>query len=142
MVVCVAALFVYRSVFYVVCVYSFLLVVFFFFKQKTAYEMRISDWSSDVCSSDLVEGVAAEVRALGRRAAVVMGDVTDEAEVGRMAGEAAAAFGRIDILVNNAAIRRQVPFTEMSYGEWREIMAVILDGAFLMCRAEIGRAHV
>src|SRR3546814_8139219 len=52
-----------------------------------------------------------------------------------MAGEAAAAFGRIDILVNNAAIRRQVPFTEMCYGEWREIMAVILDGAFLMCRA-------
>src|SRR3546814_11865332 len=32
------------------------IVVFFFFKQKTAYEMRISDWSSDVCSSDLVEG--------------------------------------------------------------------------------------
>src|SRR3546814_7880832 len=36
-------------------------VVFFFFKQKTAYEMRISDWSSDVCSSDLIvdDGVAA-----------------------------------------------------------------------------------
>src|SRR3546814_8507898 len=32
-----------------------LIVVFFFFKQKTAYEMRISDWSSDVCSSDLLE---------------------------------------------------------------------------------------
>src|SRR3546814_7883956 len=32
----------------------FLCVMFFFFKQKTAYEMRISDWSSDVCSSDLV----------------------------------------------------------------------------------------
>src|SRR3546814_10420955 len=31
-------------------------VVFFFFKQKTAYEMRISDWSSDVCSSDLIDG--------------------------------------------------------------------------------------
>ena len=84
---------------------------------------------------DEVEGVAAEVRALGRRAAVVMGDVTDEAAVARMAAEAAGAFGRIDILVNNAAIRRQVPFTAMSYGEWREIMAVILDGAFLMCRA-------
>src|SRR3546814_20283528 len=38
---------IYGSVGYVVCVY------FFFFKQKTAYEMRISDWSSDVCSSDL-----------------------------------------------------------------------------------------
>src|SRR3546814_6790102 len=36
------------------CILSFVLVcVFFFFKQKTAYEMRISDWSSDVCSSDL-----------------------------------------------------------------------------------------
>src|SRR3546814_8608330 len=35
-----------------------LLCMVFFFKQKTAYEMRISDWSSDVCSSDLVEGVS------------------------------------------------------------------------------------
>src|SRR3546814_10640093 len=33
----------------------FLLVLFFFFKQKTAYELRISDWSSDVCSSDLCD---------------------------------------------------------------------------------------
>src|SRR3546814_7021263 len=39
----------YVLVFYVLCVLFF----FFFFKQKTAYEMRISDWSSDVCSSDL-----------------------------------------------------------------------------------------
>src|SRR3546814_1237827 len=39
------------------CIYLFFLVVyfFFFFKKKTAYEMRISDWSSDVCSSDLIE---------------------------------------------------------------------------------------
>src|SRR3546814_5691549 len=39
-----------------VCLFFvFLFLFFFFFKQKTAYEMRISDWSSDVCSSDLVE---------------------------------------------------------------------------------------
>src|SRR3546814_2750453 len=36
----------------------YVVFTFFFFKQKTAYEMRISDWSSDVCSSDLVEGFA------------------------------------------------------------------------------------
>src|SRR3546814_1400949 len=36
-----------------VIVYGFILYCFFFFKQKTAYELRISDWSSDVCSSDL-----------------------------------------------------------------------------------------
>src|SRR3546814_6419457 len=35
----------------------FLFIVFFFFKQKTSYEMRISDWSSDVCSSDLCRGL-------------------------------------------------------------------------------------
>src|SRR3546814_6525335 len=41
--------------FYYIMSYSFIMIlfIFFFFKQKTAYEMRISDWSSDVCSSDL-----------------------------------------------------------------------------------------
>src|SRR3546814_8714295 len=48
-------------IFYLVLVillilFSLLLIMFFFFKQKTAYEMRISDWSSDVCSSDLLGG--------------------------------------------------------------------------------------
>src|SRR3546814_9295105 len=50
---------------YFCCVCSLLFVLFFFFKQKTAYEMRISDWSSDVCSSDLMWidfGLAADVR--------------------------------------------------------------------------------
>src|SRR3546814_1475428 len=42
-----------------------MLLVFFFFKQKTAYDMRISDWSSDVCSSDLLaRGIEQRVRAL------------------------------------------------------------------------------
>src|SRR3546814_5760191 len=44
-----------RLICLVICVYCVVvLCIFFFFKQKTAYEMRISDWSSDVCSSDLV----------------------------------------------------------------------------------------
>src|SRR3546814_3367097 len=43
----------------------FYIMVFFFFKQKTAYEMRISDWSSDVCSSDLRH--SAVITAMGRR---------------------------------------------------------------------------
>src|SRR3546814_2699846 len=37
------------------CLHSFLLLFFFFFKRKTAYDMRISDWSSDVCSSDRID---------------------------------------------------------------------------------------
>src|SRR3546814_9550811 len=45
---------------FLLCMYKmFMFIMFiFFFKQKTAYEMRISDWSSDVCSSDLVDGAA------------------------------------------------------------------------------------
>src|SRR3546814_10356238 len=43
---------------------------FFFFKQKTAYDMRISDWSSDVCSSDLLDGRLGRARLCGRRNAV------------------------------------------------------------------------
>src|SRR3546814_6824507 len=50
----------------VLCIICF----FFFFKQKTAYEMRISDWSSDVCSSDLVHGEAREM-VLGDREEMV-----------------------------------------------------------------------
>src|SRR3546814_10613321 len=57
------------SWFYVVC---FCLCVFFFFKQKTAYEMRISDWSSDVCSSDLV--ALKEFANQGQRAELKVGD--------------------------------------------------------------------
>src|SRR3546814_4499060 len=46
------------------CLHRF--ICFFFFKQKTAYEMRISDWSSDVCSSDLAVGVITTLRLLTR----------------------------------------------------------------------------
>src|SRR3546814_9371193 len=58
-------------------------IFFFFFKQKTAYEMRISDWSSDVCSSDLVGGhhleVVGEVVAGGTvQGPAVLLDVADE----------------------------------------------------------------
>lgn len=88
-------------------------------------------------AKDEIEAVALEIRELGRRATVAMGDVTDEADVTRMVEEARAAHGRIDVLVNNAAVRRQAPFLEMSLAEWRGINAVILDGAFLMSRAVI-----
>src|SRR3546814_1562349 len=57
-----------RSMYLVSCIASMLSVnwlLFFFFKQKTAYEMRISDWSSDVCSSDLYEPCARDVEQRG-----------------------------------------------------------------------------
>jgi 3-oxoacyl-[acyl-carrier protein] reductase len=76
------------------------------------------------------DGVAHEVEAAGGRALVQIGDVADAAAVQAMADAALKHFGRIDILVNNAALRREKPFNEMSHAEWREIMDVTLDGAF------------
>src|SRR5580700_10991732 len=81
------------------------------------------------------EAVAREIEASGGKAQVHIGDVADAAAVQAMADAAAKHFGRIDILVNNAALRREKPFADMSYAEWREIMDVILNGAFHCVKA-------
>jgi 3-oxoacyl-[acyl-carrier protein] reductase len=83
------------------------------------------------------DGVVREIAALGGTACTMMADVTDEAEVARMAAAIARELGPIDILINNAAIRREEAFAEMSFAGWRAIMAVVLDGAFLTSRAVI-----
>jgi len=85
------------------------------------------------------EAVAQEVTVLGRRAMVVLSDVTDEAGVEAMMAEVDKSFGRLDILVNNAAMRGEDPFLEMSFARWREITGTILDGAFLCSRAALRR---
>jgi 3-oxoacyl-[acyl-carrier protein] reductase len=79
--------------------------------------------------------VAREIGSAGGQAMVQLGDVADAADVQVMADAAIKHFGRIDILVNNAALRREKPFAEMSYSEWREILDVTLDGAFHCTKA-------
>jgi 3-oxoacyl-[acyl-carrier protein] reductase len=92
-------------------------------------------------SRDEVEAVANEVRAFGRKAIVVLGDVTQEADVMAMFAAAQEAFGGVDVLVNNAAIRGQKPYLDMTLDEWRKTLSVILDGAFL-CSREAARSMV
>ena len=82
-----------------------------------------------------VDAVVAEIEGAGGRAMAAMGDVSDPAVPPRLAAEAAATFGGVDILVSNAGLRRQTSFLDMSFDEWREIMAVALDGAFLLGKA-------
>ena len=84
-----------------------------------------------------VDGVVREIEAMGGKAIAAMGDVSDPAVPPRLAAEAAAAFGGVDILVSNAGLRRQTSFLDMSFEEWREILSVALDGAFLLGKAII-----
>ncbi|HKU71082.1 MAG TPA: SDR family oxidoreductase [Burkholderiales bacterium] len=88
-------------------------------------------------SKDEAEKVRGEIEGMGRQALVCIADITDEASVARMFGEIDKRFGRIDILVNNAADRHQAPFEKMTTAEWRGNLAIVLDGAFFCSRAAI-----
>src|SRR5438034_1396663 len=81
------------------------------------------------------EAVARAIEAAGGKALVHIGDVADATAVQAMADAAVKQFGRIDILVNNAALRRERPFAEMDHAAWREILDVTLDGAFHCVKA-------
>ena len=81
------------------------------------------------------ESVAREIESAGGKAQIHIGDVADANAVQALADTAAQQFGRIDILVNNAALRREKPFAEMDYAAWREILDVTLDGTFHCVKA-------
>ena len=83
------------------------------------------------------EAAAAEIEAIGGRALVHLADVTDETAVAGMIDTTMKTFGRIDVLVNNAANREAVPFLDMTLQQWRSINSIILDGAFLCSRAAL-----
>jgi 3-oxoacyl-[acyl-carrier protein] reductase len=62
-------------------------------------------------------------------------DVTDEAAVGAALARALDAHGRIDVLVNNAGVYPHLPFAEMTFADWRRVLATNLDSAFLVTHA-------
>ena len=74
------------------------------------------------------------VESAGARARVVLADLA-EPDAGELLVSGANETGRVAVLVNNAAVRRAVPFTEMTLEEWRSVMSVDLDAAFLCARA-------
>lgn len=79
---------------------------------------------------------AAAIVAQGGRALALVADVSSPEQVSQAFGEAVAHFGRLDILVNNAALVRRTPALETSMEVWREVMEVNLNAAFLCsCKA-------
>ncbi len=88
-------------------------------------------------SLDEARDAAAEVAKKGVRSTAILADVTDEAQVAAMVAQTVKEFGRLDILIKNAGIRKDAVVTEMTLADWRAVMAVVLDGAFLCARAAI-----
>ncbi len=83
------------------------------------------------------EAVAREAQALGVRAIAVVADIARKDQVEAMAARALGEFGRVDILINNAAIRPHKPFTELTQQDWEAVRSVVLDGALYLTRALI-----
>src|ERR1700737_3112173 len=83
------------------------------------------------------EAVAREARDLGVKAVPVLADVGKRAEVEALAARALSEFGRVDILINNSAIRPHMPFTETTDADWELIRSGVLDGPIYLTRALI-----
>lgn len=83
----------------------------------------------------LREGLAAAAEPLGDNGTTVVLDLTDPAAIDRTVAELVKRFGHLDVLVNNAGILSNNKVADADYEEWRRIMAVNLDAAFLMTKA-------
>jgi NAD(P)-dependent dehydrogenase (short-subunit alcohol dehydrogenase family) len=106
-----------------------------------ALARRLASDGASVVIADLArfgEAAAEIAKATGARTLGLQVDVSHENDVERMAAETVKAFGRIDILVNNAAVFSTLklqPFEEIGVDEWRKVMDVNIMGVALCCRA-------
>lgn len=87
-----------------------------------------------VSGSEEADKVVEEIASLGVRAAAHRADVSDEDQIVAMMDRMVQEFGTIDILVANAGVQRDAPFTEMTLAQWRQVLDVNLTGQFLCAR--------
>ncbi len=81
------------------------------------------------------EETVAMIEKAGGKAALHIADVTDPAQVAALVEATIARFSRIDVLVNNAAVRMETPFDKITLEDWRRVLSTVLDGAFLCTQA-------
>jgi 3-hydroxybutyrate dehydrogenase len=87
--------------------------------------------------AEQARATAAEIDREGAQAIAVAMDVTSETQVDAAMATVTAALGRIDILVSNAGIQIVAPLEELAFADWRRLLAIHLDGAFLTTRAAL-----
>lgn len=85
-------------------------------------------------SSDHAETLASEIEGMGRRVTAIRGDLSDVSDLERVCTEGVDAFGRVDLLVNNAALFLSTPLLEVEPSEWDLVMSVNLRAPFLTVR--------
>ncbi|MBO0763365.1 MAG: SDR family oxidoreductase [Hyphomicrobiaceae bacterium] len=90
---------------------------------------RSNKWEADA--------VVNTIEAAGGKALAALGDVASPEAVALVVAKAKATFGRIDILVCNAALRRELPFRRMALSDWREVMTTSLDSLFICAKAAL-----
>jgi NAD(P)-dependent dehydrogenase (short-subunit alcohol dehydrogenase family) len=102
-----------------------------------AYAERLARDGADVVIADIADAAetVALVRAAGRRALAVPCDVSEPGAVTALADAATREVEHVDILVHNAGIYPITPFAEITFEEWRRVLAVNLDSFFLLCAA-------
>jgi NAD(P)-dependent dehydrogenase (short-subunit alcohol dehydrogenase family) len=102
-----------------------------------AYALRLAAEGVDVACVDRrsADATAAGVERAGRRAVVYECDISSPEAVTALAEQVQQDFGRCDILVNNAGIYPVKRFEDISFADWRALMAVNLDAIFLLCQA-------
>lgn len=96
------------------------------------FDLALNDLAEGV---EELEGVAREIRALGRQALVVTANVAEPEQAEAMVKQVTGGMGRLDLLVNNAGVTRDGLLVRMSDEQWRLVMQVNLDGAFYCSRA-------
>jgi NAD(P)-dependent dehydrogenase (short-subunit alcohol dehydrogenase family) len=100
-----------------------------------AVALRLGQEGATVVAVDINgDGAAATAKAIGTGSISQSCDIGEPSAVAKLFDNVAAKFGKLDVLVNNAAIVPFVPWDKLNFEEWRRVLRVNLDGLFLMCR--------
>jgi NAD(P)-dependent dehydrogenase (short-subunit alcohol dehydrogenase family) len=104
------------------------------------YAKRLAADGARLLIADLqdVSQTLAAIEAAGGEAAGVIADVATEDGVAKVAAAVTEQLGRCDILINNAGATSNIPWSALTFGEWRRVVAVNIDSMFLMCHALTG----
>lgn len=84
-----------------------------------------------------LDEVVGAIEHKGGRALAILGDVTRPEDVARLVDAGRSAFGGLDLLVNNAAVRTEAPFEDLTFQGWRDVLALALDAPFLCAKAAL-----